>query len=82
MNQLIGASQGQVTSVSAIVYPACCCGQPWPVHRGNANCVGYVPVRPVEDYGVVAYRGRRLCQLLHVIEDRCRRWRMALEKKG
>lgn len=55
------ATQKTVLTLEAVVYPVCKCGRPYPEHATGVEsfaCVRYSPVRPIEDYGVIA-RGER-----------------------
>lgn len=53
MSYLAKANTSKHTEVTAIVYPACQCGAAWTAHCVK-DCAGYIPSRPIQDYGTVS----------------------------
>lgn len=44
-------------TLSAIVYPQCCCGLTWKAHQDTPNLDhGYVPSAPIRDLGIISDR--------------------------
>jgi hypothetical protein len=80
------ARQGHGIAVTARVFPVCECGLPYASHVPN-GCVGYRPVRPVQDLGLRAYvpafggLAGLACRALWAVEWRFQGLRERIERR-